>query len=58
MTRVVALLAHPDDAEILAGGPLYPLWSVTYTPDAVHGQEGAVGAQRLGAEFTCLGGFK
>src|SRR4029434_910421 len=64
MTRVVAILAHPDDAEILAGGTLYQhrqrgdsveIWSVTYTPNSVRGQEGAAGAQRLGAEFTCLG---
>jgi LmbE family N-acetylglucosaminyl deacetylase len=64
MTRVVAILAHPDDAEILAGGTLYQhrqrgdsveIWSVTYTPDSVRGQEGAAGAQRLGAAFTCLG---
>jgi LmbE family N-acetylglucosaminyl deacetylase len=64
MTRVVAILAHPDDAEILAGGTLYKhlqrgdsvgICSVTYTPDSVRGQEGAAGAQRLGAEFTCLG---
>ena len=46
MTRVVAILAHPDDAEILAGGTLYKhrqrgdsveICSVTYTPDAVRG---------------------
>ena len=64
MTRLVAILAHPDDAEILAGGTLYQhrqrgdsveICSVTYTPDSVRGQEGAAGAQRLGAEFTCLG---
>jgi N-acetylglucosamine malate deacetylase 1 len=64
MTRVVAILAHPDDAEILAGGTLYQhrqrgdsveICSVTYTPDSVRGHEGATGAQRLGAEFTCLG---
>jgi N-acetylglucosamine malate deacetylase 1 len=64
MTRIVAILAHPDDAEILAGGTLYQhrqrgdsvaIWSVTYTPDSVRGQEGATGAQRLGADFTCLG---
>src|SRR4029453_4176122 len=64
MTRVMAILAHPDDAEILAGGTLYQhrqrgdsveICSVTYTPDSVRGQEGAVGAQRLGAGFTCLG---
>ena len=64
MTSVVAILAHPDDAEILAGGTLYKhlqrgdsvgICSVTYTPDSVRGQEGAAGAQRLGAEFTCLG---
>ena len=46
MTRVVAILAHPDDAEILAKLPapaarrqrrdLY----VSYTPDSVRGQEG------------------
>src|SRR5687768_5902459 len=64
MTRIVAILAHPDDAEILAGGTLYQhrqrgdsvaICSVTYTPDSVRGQEGAAGAQRLGADFTCLG---
>ena len=64
MTRIVAILAHPDDAEILAGGTLYKhrqrgdsveICSVTYTPDSMRGQEGAVGAQRLGADFTCLG---
>jgi len=64
MRHVVAILAHPDDAEILAGGTLYKhrqqgdsvaICSVTYTPDSVRGQEGAVGAQRLGADFTCLG---
>jgi len=64
MRHVVALLAHPDDAEILAGGTLYKhrqrgdgvaICSVTYTLDSERGQEGAVGAQRLGADFTCLG---
>jgi N-acetylglucosamine malate deacetylase 1 len=64
MRRVVALLAHPDDAEILAGGTLYKhrqrgdsveICSITYTPDSIRGQEGAAGAQRLGADFTCLG---
>src|SRR5262249_33964224 len=64
MTRVVAILAHPDDAEILAGGTLYKhrqrgdsvaICSVTYTLDSERGQEGATGAERLGAEFTCLG---
>ena len=49
MTRVVAILAHPDDAEILAGGILYKhrqrgdsveICSVTYTSDSVRGQAG------------------
>ena len=63
MTRVVAILAHPDDAEILAGGTLYQhrqrgdnveICSVTYTADSVRGHEGAAGAQRrfrLGLRF-------
>src|SRR5262245_22266527 len=64
MMRIVAILAHPDDAEILAGGPLYQhrqrgdsveTCSFTYTPDSVRGREAAAGAQHLGAEFTCLG---
>jgi N-acetylglucosamine malate deacetylase 1 len=55
MTRVVAILAHPDDAEILAGGTLYKhrqrgdsveICSVTYTSDSVRGQEGAAGHRR------------
>ncbi len=64
MTRVVAILAHPDDAEILAGGTLYKhrqrgdsveICSVTYTLDSQRGQEGAAGARRLGVDFTCFG---
>lgn len=64
MTRIVAMLAHPDDAEILAGGTLYKhrqrgdavhICSLTYTPESLRGQEGAEGARRLGAEFTCFG---
>ena len=64
MAHLVTLLAHPDDAEILAGGTLYRHWqrgdslvicSLTYTPDSLRGQEGAEGARRLGADFTCFG---
>jgi LmbE family N-acetylglucosaminyl deacetylase len=64
MTRIMAILAHPDDAEILAGGTLYKhrqrgdsvqICSLTYTLDSLRGQEGAEGARRLGADFTCFG---
>jgi LmbE family N-acetylglucosaminyl deacetylase len=64
MTRLVAILAHPDDAEILAGGTLYrhrqrgdsvEVCCLTYTLDTLRGQEGAEGARRLGADFTCFG---
>lgn len=64
MRRVIAILAHPDDAEILAGGTLYKhrqrgdsvaICSLTHTLDSVRGQEGAEGARRLGVEFTCFG---
>ena len=64
MTRLVAILAHPDDGEILAGGTLYKhrqrgdsveIGSVTYTLDSQRGQEGAAGARRLGVDFTCFG---
>jgi LmbE family N-acetylglucosaminyl deacetylase len=64
MPRVLAILAHPDDAEILAGGTLYKhrqrgdsveICSLTYTPDSLRAQEGAEGARRLGADFTCFG---
>ena len=64
MTRVVALLAHPDDAEILAGGTLYKhgqrgdsveICSLTYTSDSLRGQEAAEGARRLGVDFRCFG---
>ena len=64
MTRVMAILAHPDDAEILAGGTLYKhrqrgdsveICSLTHTPDSLRAQEGAEGARRLGADFTCFG---
>jgi LmbE family N-acetylglucosaminyl deacetylase len=64
MTRVIAILAHPDDAEILAGGTLtrhrqrgdsVEVCSLTYTPTSQRGQEGAEGARRLGVDFTCFG---
>jgi LmbE family N-acetylglucosaminyl deacetylase len=64
MARLVAILAHPDDAEILAGGTLYKhrqrgdsveICSLTYTSDSVRAQEGAEGARRLGVDFTCFG---
>jgi len=64
LTRLVAILAHPDDGEILAGGTLYKhrqrgdsveICSVTYTLDSQRGQEGAAGARRLGVDFTCFG---
>jgi LmbE family N-acetylglucosaminyl deacetylase len=64
MIRVVAILAHPDDAEILAGGTLckhrqrgdsVEICCLTYTVDSLRGQEGAEGARRLGVDFTCFG---
>ncbi len=64
MTRLVVILAHPDDAEIWAGGTLIrhcqrgdvvDVCSVTYSLDSIRGQEGAAGASHLGAQFTCLG---
>jgi LmbE family N-acetylglucosaminyl deacetylase len=64
MARVVAILAHPDDAEILAGGTLYKhrqrgdrvtICSLTYTRDSLRGQEGAEGARRLGVDFMGFG---
>ncbi|MGQ4807706.1 N-acetyl-alpha-D-glucosaminyl L-malate deacetylase 1 [Candidatus Entotheonellaceae bacterium PAL068K] len=64
MAHLVTLLAHPDDAEILAGGTLYHhrqrgdrvvICSLTYTRDSPRGQEGAEGARRLDADFMCFG---
>ncbi len=64
MSDIVAVLAHPDDAEILAGGTLYKhrqrgdnvtICTLTYTADSLRGQEAAEGARRLGADFTCFG---
>ena len=64
MARIVAILAHPDDAEILAGGTLYKhqqrgdqveICSLTYTQESERGREGAEGARRLGVSFTSFG---
>ena len=64
MAHLVTMLAHPDDAEILAGGTLYhhrqrgdsvAICSLTYTRDSPRGQEAAEGARRLGADFVCFG---
>lgn len=64
MRRVVAILAHPDDAEILAGGTLcrhrqrgdsVEICCLTYTNESLRGCEGALGAQRLGVDFRCFG---
>ena len=63
MTRVVTLLAHPDDAEILAGGTLYKhgqrgdsveICSLTYTSDSLRGQEGVKGHAASASIFGAL----
>ncbi len=64
MAHLVVILAHPDDAEIWAGGTLcrhrqrgdrVSICSLTYTVNSSRGREGVDGAQRLGADFTCFG---
>jgi LmbE family N-acetylglucosaminyl deacetylase len=64
MAHLVVILAHPDDAEIWAGGTIYrhrqrgdrvTVCSLTYTAHSLRGQEGLEGARRLGADFTCMG---
>ncbi len=64
MTHLMTILAHPDDAEIWAGGTLIrhrqrddtvSVCSLTYTPDSARGREGHEGARRLGAGFHCFG---
>jgi LmbE family N-acetylglucosaminyl deacetylase len=64
MAHLLVILAHPDDAEIWAGGTLYrhqqrgdsvAVCSLTYTAGSPRGQEGCEGARRLGVDFTCLG---
>ena len=63
MTRVVAILAHPDDAEILAGVPSTSTGSAATASRSVVSRirpilcagRRAAGAQCLGADFTCLG---
>jgi LmbE family N-acetylglucosaminyl deacetylase len=64
MAHLMVILAHPDDAEIWAGGTIcrhrqrgdrVTVCSLTYNVHSLRGREGFEGAQRLGVDFTCLG---
>jgi LmbE family N-acetylglucosaminyl deacetylase len=60
----MAVMAHPDDAEIWCGGTLIlhaekgdavRVCTLSYTEDSVRGREGLEGAKRMGCEAEFLG---
>src|SRR5919108_2197884 len=62
--KLLAMLAHPDDAEIWAGGTLFKhtqrgdqalIVYMAATEDSVRGEEGKRGAAILGAEVAFVG---
>ncbi|MFH1294062.1 MAG: PIG-L deacetylase family protein [Pseudomonadota bacterium] len=64
MMRVMAVMAHPDDAEIWSGGTLIlhaekgdavRICSLSYTGESTRGREACEGAKRMGCEVEFLG---
>jgi N-acetylglucosamine malate deacetylase 1 len=62
--RMMAVMAHPDDAEIWCGGTLtihaekgdiIRICTLSYTEDSVRGREALEGANRMGCEVELLG---
>jgi len=62
--RLMAVMAHPDDAEIWCGGTLIlhaqkgdavRICILSYTPESVRGQEAQEGARRMGCDVEFLG---
>ena len=64
MMKLMAVMAHPDDAEIWCGGTLIlhsekgdavRICSLSYTEESTRGQEAYEGAKRMGCEVEFLG---
>jgi len=64
MMRLMAVMAHPDDAEIWCGGTLIlhaemgdavRICTLSYTRESVRGKEALEGARRMGCEVEFLG---
>jgi LmbE family N-acetylglucosaminyl deacetylase len=64
MMKLMAVMAHPDDAEIWCGGTLIlhsekgdavRICSISYTEESTRGQEAYEGAKRMGCEVEFLG---
>lgn len=62
--RLMAVMAHPDDAEIWCGGTLklhaekgaaVHICTLSYSEDSTRGREALEGAKRLGCEVELLG---
>lgn len=62
--RLMAVVAHPDDAEIWCGGTLFHhaqkgdivrICNLSYTKDSIRGKEGQTSAKLLGCEVEFLG---
>lgn len=62
--RLMAIMAHPDDAEIWCGGTLILhaekgddvcIRILSYTEDSERGREAQVSAQQLGCKVECFG---
>ena len=62
--RLIAVVAHPDDAEIWCGetltlhakrGDAVRVCTLTYSEDSTRGKEALEGAKRMGCEVELLG---
>ena len=62
--KLMAVMAHPDDAEIWSGGTLalhaergdaVRICTLSYSEDSTRGREAQEGAKRMGCDVECLG---